>query len=531
MKHLISLMKQIEIELRSNNPNLNKFIWEELSDLTDWEYRIIQDFKLRVNLWLQTNNDNFVYKWYENNLNKLNINKSSNNKIDLLIVSLKRNQYDTVLTDIFNRVPVPQNLKHDYLEIWGEQVTQARNFAVKQALEREAKYLLFIDDDIIAPQGSIIALFEALKQSNSPVVAGQYFRKMEPLLTAHGNLVKYKKNLYHTDLCAMGFTLIDLDYITKHVPMPLFWEFGAPDGYWSMGEDAFFTRNLLHYTKKKPIVDTSIKLLHYDKNWKKWYGIKDDSKIYATNAISNLEQFEQLRVPPKFPLIIIATPTRQENDPIAADLSNMLLLRGYRTEPFRIHGHMVDYARTLLTQYALEKEADYILFLDDDIIPPIDGLCKLITNITNNKNIGAVSGDYYLKGEPSYSVHLQLDPKTGIVSELESITKENDLIENNWLIGLGFALIDLNFFKQARQPWFKCHSKNNKEIDINEDAHCTELLFQNGYKVLIDRSIQCLHVDYKNKKIYGYPKTIDYSKYAGFNWVKDFEYISTQINQ
>ena len=526
MKHLISLMKQIELEVRSNNSNLNKHLWEELSNLSDWEYRIIQDFKLRVNLYIQNNNDNFVYKWYENNLDSLSNIKQSLNKIDLLIVSLKRNQIDTVLTDIFNRVPIPQNLSYDYLEIWGEQVTRGRNFAVKQALERQAKYLLFIDDDIIAPQGSIISIFNTINETNSLVVAGQYFRKMDPLMTAHGNLVKYKDYLYYTDMCAMGFTLIDIESITEKVPLPLFWEFGAPDGFWSMGEDAFFTKNIIEYTKEKPIVDTNIKLLHYDKIWKRWYGIKDDTVVYATNAISNLDQFEQLRVPPKFPLIMIATPTREQNDPIAVNLNNMLLLRGYRTDTIQIYGQQVDHARTLLVQHALQKEADYILFIDDDIIPPVDGLCKLLEIITNNNDIGAVSGDYYLKGSPSYSVHLQLDKKTGIVTELEKISNQNELIENNWLIGFGFVLIKLDFFKQARQPWFKCHTKNNKEMDINEDAHCTELLFENGYKVLIDRTIQCLHVDYKNKKIYGLNKEIDNTKYSNPELIKNFEYIS-----
>jgi hypothetical protein len=32
-----------------------------------------------------------------------------------------------------------------------------------------------------------------------------------------------------------------------------------------MGEDAFFTKNLIEYTEEKPIIDLRISCLHYDK--------------------------------------------------------------------------------------------------------------------------------------------------------------------------------------------------------------------------------------------------------------------------
>lgn len=47
-----------------------------------------------------------------------------------------------------------------------------------------------------------------------------------------------------TKICGMGFCLINIEKVTNKVPLPLFWEFGAPDGYWSLGEDAFLLRML-----------------------------------------------------------------------------------------------------------------------------------------------------------------------------------------------------------------------------------------------------------------------------------------------
>lgn len=518
MKLLIPLLKEIELNLRANI-QFNKELYTQLSQLSDWEYRIIQDFILKVNLYIKNNNYNFVYKIYEQNMEFPNYKYDQ--KIDLLIAILKRDKDDVILTDVYNRLPIPSNLTYDFLEVWGQTVTYGRNFAISEALKRNCKYILFIDDDIIAPQGSIIQLYNSLIESNSKVISGQYYRKTTPLMSAHGNLILIENNLYSTDMCAMGFTLIDLEFVVSNIPMPLFWEFIAPDGYWSMGEDAFFSKNFIEYTSLFPIVDTSIKLLHYDKNWKKWYGIKDNDKIYASNTIDSIDKFEQLRKPPKFPLISICIPTRQDSDIIGCNLNNMLLLRGYRNEVLRVSGMPVDDARTYLVENAIKIDSDYILFIDDDIVPPIDGICKMLTLLETNNEIGAVSGDYYLKGNPSYSVHLQLNDN-GIVKELEQVNCR-DIIENNWLVGFGFVIIRSEFFKQARKPWFKCHSKNIKNIEVNEDAHCTELLFINGYKVIIDKSIKCLHLDYNNKCIYSNLREIDYTKYAGFDWLKTFE--------
>ena len=524
MNHLIPLMKKIEIELRSGL-NISKENWESLSELTDWEYRIIQDFILRVNLHIQNNNMNFVYKFYKDSLDQFKTHQG-HDSLDLLIVSLKRDKTDVVLTDIFNRMPTPHGITRDYLEIWGEQVTRGRNFAVKEALRRNAKYLIFLDDDIIAPQGALMKLFKIMNQTDHKVVAGHYYRKMEPLMSAHGSLTKnrYFPEYYETDMCAMGLVLMDIDYISQHVPLPLFWEFGAPDGYWSMGEDAFFTKNIYEYAGVVPLVDPSIKLLHFDKIWKKWYGDKDHTTVYATNAIENLEQFESLRKPNKFPLITISTPLRTNNDIIAADINKMLLLRGYRNEAITCHGMRVDDARTELVKHALKLESDYVLFLDNDIIPPIDGLCRLIETLENNEDVGCVTGDYCLKGCPTYSAHLQLN-NNGMVTELDRLNLSDKLVHNDWLIGLGFALIKTEFFKQARTPWFKCHTRNAKNIDVNEDAHFSELMFENGYNIFIDQSVKCLHVDFENKVYYGFEQNIDLSQYAYNEILKHYKYI------
>ncbi len=544
MKHLSNLIKKIEIDIRSSNL-ISKENYILLAELPEWDYRIIQDAILRIRMAISKNDMNFVYKLYQNQKDSSFYKDQNHKKVDLIIAALRRDQNDTSLTDAYNRLYIPNNIKHDIFEIWGLQVTEARNLAVKEALKRGAKYLLFIDDDIVAPNNALVKLLKLAQLYPEKLAwAGQYYKKIEPLDSAHDLAVKDNKlnkdnNLFELDLCAMGFTLIDIETICKKVPLPLFWEFGAEDGYWSMGEDAFFTNNILEYFNTKPILDNSIKLLHYDKIWKRSYGKRDTEVTYATAWIEDLDHFERCRVPNKFPKVSIAIPTREKESPVGANLQKLPILRGYQTEVITISGLPVDQARTNLVQQALDNNSNYILFIDDDIVPPIDGFVRLLEHIENGylnsetneiEKIDIISGDYLLKGIPEHSVHLQLN-KDGIITELNRMKDFNGKVQNNqlyksdWLIGLGFCLIDLDLFKQARQPWFKCHTKNahrikdQESLNINEDAHFTELAFQNGFNVFIDPTIQCLHLDFEKKQVYSYDKNYqtNINMYAGFN--------------
>lgn len=543
MKFLLPLLKEIEIYLRSNIP-FDKNILEKLSELDDWALRIVNDFILRVKLDIQNNPNsvNFIYKKYD--IENISINLLEKEK-DLLIVALKRNEKDTILTDIENRLVIPNDIKsYNYMIIYGMPVTQARNFAVEKALKDNYKHLLFVDDDILAPNNALVNLWnlmykkeldkEILQYTNNKrplVVAADYPKKMEPYESAHKYSI-VKDNIAILDkICAMGFTLINIKDLTKLVSLPLFWEFGASDGYWSMGEDAFFTQNMIHYTKTYPLLDLNTKCLHYDKIRKKIYGIRDNNITYASNTIYD---FEMLRISKSYPKILIGLPTRHEQEPIAVELTKMELYRGYRTEILRVNGYKVDEARNILAQEAIKRDADYLLFIDNDVIPETNGLNKLLDIIEQDKNIGMVVGDYTTKGYDNTSVHLQQivdinNINDGLVIEVNRLKTENNIIENNWLVGLGFALIRTDVFKQLRPPYFKCIARHPVfDKEINEDAWFSELLFFNGYKILIDTNNQCLHIDFDNKIIYANKKLQD--KIHKLKWATNLNLFEYKLN-
>lgn len=548
MKHLLPLMRKIEVHLRANRP-LPPEVLDEIASLATWDYEIVVDFMNRVDYYMKTGRRELTIKVFERFTDDKYLRWPEKGPVgklvDLVIATVRRDILDPVLTDVHNRLPVPGELKHDFVEIWGLPVTRARNLAVEQACRMGARYLLFVDDDIVAPQGSLYKLWETMQKTGAPAVAGNYFRKTEPLRSAHvtsrGEITPEwleKGGVVEADkVVAMGYTLIDLGRIREKVPFPLFWEFVAPDGLWAMGEDAFFTRNVIEYLGQAPVVDLDVWCLHYDKQWHRMYGIRKPGEVYATNnTFLDVDHFERMRVPPRYPLVMVCVPKRRQEDPVACQVTDMKTLRGYRTDLLQVFGLPVDQAREALVQEAIKRGAEYILFLDDDVVPPDDGLTMLQEAI-ELPGVDIAAGDYPLKGHPVNSVHTVLDrSKGGIVTELdradlsalERHPQNPDLVRSNWLIGLGFCLIKTEVFKQLRPPYFRCHAKHPKQPEdgINEDAHFCELALEAGFGVWIHTKCKCLHVDFKTGKVWALPGTdLNRTKWAAAPFVGQMQII------
>jgi hypothetical protein len=206
----------IEIELRSGLNNFSKETWEQLTTLSDWDYRIVQAFITEVNLAIQQSNLNFVYKRYVQESpikNKI--------KYTLFIACLKRNQHDLILTDVINRLVIPEGVSYKYFEVWGMPVEKARNFAVQEAFKFGCEYILFIDDDMIIENTALVKLWETKEKTGRLVVSANYQKKADHEITAHGNFIDTDQDhIKETDLCAMGFTLINIHEISKTVPAP-----------------------------------------------------------------------------------------------------------------------------------------------------------------------------------------------------------------------------------------------------------------------------------------------------------------------
>lgn len=101
---------------------------------------------------------------------------------------------------------------------------------------------------------------------------------------------------------------------------------------------------------------------------------------------------------------------------------------------------MVSKARNSLADKALQFGADYILFVDSDLVFPADALCRLITH--GKDIIGAT----YNKRVPPYET---LGHFLGAPRDLSG----GGLVEADYMPG-GFLLIKTSVLRALPQPWF-----------------------------------------------------------------------------
>lgn len=165
-------------------------------------------------------------------------------------------------------------------------------------------------------------------------------------------------------------------------------------------------------------------------------------------------------------------------------------------------------ARTSLVEEALKVNADYIFFIDTDIVfeSPTDPnmalsmLYQCIDKNKESKNGKIVTGLYRAKQKVgfNYAVWMKapdINIKKGYVP-IQSWT-------GNWVVvdvaGLGCTLIDMKIFKELEQPWFYWESIN----DLSEDFYFFELAKKHGYNLHVFTDVKASHGGYMKVKCDG----------------------------
>jgi hypothetical protein len=136
----------------------------------------------------------------------------------------------------------------------------------------------------------------------------------------------------------------------------------------------------------------------------------------------------------------------------------------------------------------------YILTIEEDNIPPADGLLKLYESIDK---YDVVQGLYWTKGEGGQPM-IYGDPKVMPKNFIPQLPRLNEVMECNGL-GMGFALFKLDMFKNPAlpKPWFK----TVQEITPGGARAYTQDLFfyeeaaKHGYRFACDCRILVGHLD------------------------------------
>lgn len=164
----------------------------------------------------------------------------------------------------------------------------------------------------------------------------------------------------------------------------------------------------------------------------------------------------------------------------------------------------VDEAYNALITYILNHDilgkAKYILTIEEDNLPPLDGLLKLYENMDK---YDAISGLYWGKGPNGFPMIFG-DINEGPEDFKPQKPIEGEVQECNAL-GMGFTLFKTDMFRNIEGPWFKTlEGYNEKGIEqkMTQDIYFYRKAKKAGYKMACDNRVLVGHYDHKNNKVY-----------------------------
>lgn len=136
----------------------------------------------------------------------------------------------------------------------------------------------------------------------------------------------------------------------------------------------------------------------------------------------------------------------------------------------------------------------YVLTLEEDNLPPPDGLLRLYESIDD---YAAVGGLYWTKGEEGQPMIygspegiLNFIPQKPVADEVQSCRG----------LGMGFTLFKLDLFRDPKipKPWFRTLQEYEPSVGVRsytQDLYFFEQAAKAGYKVASDNRVKVGHLD------------------------------------
>jgi hypothetical protein len=146
----------------------------------------------------------------------------------------------------------------------------------------------------------------------------------------------------------------------------------------------------------------------------------------------------------------------------------------------------IDRMRNLAAQVCIESEADYLLFIDDDVIPPFDSLQRLIACEAD-----IAAGDVLIRGYPFDHMCFRwtADDKK-VMKALPDYGEETGLVIDVDAVGFSLCLIKRELFQKVSAPYFITGLNHTEDVYFCLKARDADP----GCTIVVDTTLKCGHI-------------------------------------
>jgi hypothetical protein len=150
------------------------------------------------------------------------------------------------------------------------------------------------------------------------------------------------------------------------------------------------------------------------------------------------------------------------------------------------------------------KDWEYLLTVEHDNCPPVDGVVKLVERLEEHPEFHAIGGLYFTKGEGGCA-QIWGDASDLILNFRPQPPDPQGGLVKCYGTGMGFTLYRMSIFRDWKgpKPFFRTKKGLNGEGIGTQDLSFWSEAFKLGYKCAIDCSVRVGHYDLKGD--YGPP--------------------------
>lgn len=208
---------------------------------------------------------------------------------------------------------------------------------------------------------------------------------------------------------------------------------------------------------------------------------------------------------------------------------------GYNAAELACDGYEIGEARNLVVGRAREVGADWLLFIDYDVLVPPMAFKQLMYRTTTHPDHDVYAGVYCVKEHPTIPIIYR---RWGEGACWDWTV--GDVLEGVVGVPMGCTLLRLAAFDRLsntpERPWFKTHdlgegnpfdaSQDGEEIQgtVTEDLwFCKRLVEEGKGRILVDTSVECGHVSNATGEIFVLPEDCPPVIRAGIKPLEDTE--------
>ncbi len=206
------------------------------------------------------------------------------------------------------------------------------------------------------------------------------------------------------------------------------------------------------------------------------------------------------------PVVVIGVPTLQKR-PLSWQwhdaFSQIVFPLGASHARFRIENELVAEARNQIAVKALEINAEWVLFISDDVIVPPD-----VYNLLVRHKKKLVTGVYWEKKPTCRDPYLWRDAMKGPFTDW----KYGEFFKVDWA-GCDCLLINTDVFRAIEYPYFSHDWRWEETYDqpatlATEDVYFYTKARAAGFDLWCDSGCQCLHQERRHGNVFGLDQTM-----------------------